>query len=67
MEQQVTIEEVLKATADILKGIQIPVEMSEQIGVPVLRAIRNLNVCVDAIEASNKPEEEKDGRETDAE
>ena len=45
-----TLREVVLITADILKGIQVPVELSEQIGLPVLSAIRNLGVIAHQME-----------------
>ena len=62
--ETMTIENVLRATVKLLEGIKIPVSMSEEVGVPVLRSIGNLNACVSAIEKSReeaqvKAEEEK--------
>lgn len=56
MEKEMTIEEVLEITIRNLKGIQIPVEMSESIGARVLGCIRNIQMCVDAIERQKAQE-----------
>lgn len=73
-----TLREVVMITADILKGIQVPVELSEQIGLPVLSAIRNLGVIAHQMEEAEvaaeiqkeepeKPEEgKKNGRKADS-
>lgn len=65
-----TLREVVMITADILKGIQVPVELSEQIGLPVLSAIRNLGVIAHQMEEAEvaaeiqkeKPEEPEEGK-----
>lgn len=62
MDQKMTVEDVLKVTADILREIQLPVELSEQIGIPVMRAIHNIDACVQAIvngRTEEKTEEEE--------
>ena len=41
--------EVLEISADVLRGIQIPVELAEQVGKPVLGVISNLRLCADAL------------------
>lgn len=38
-----TIEEVLKVTALILKNINVPVWCTEQIAVPIMNAVHNLD------------------------
>ena len=43
MEEKIyTHEEVLEFTINILSGISIPVQLSESIGVPIVRSINNL-------------------------
>lgn len=63
MEEQLTIKDVLIITRDLLRGIgMIPIEEAEQIGVPVGNAIRNLDVCIRAIEEDEaRKQEVKDG------
>ncbi len=64
MEEKVmTIEEVIRITAENLKHIQIPVELSESIGIPVLRSIGNLQMCLDAMAKQKKEEEHKEKKE----
>ena len=66
-------EEVVNFTLNILKGIVIPVEFSESIGIQVSRAIGNLKVLAQVYEkervAAESPAEgsEKDGRNAEAE
>ena len=63
MEEQLTIKDVLIITRNLLRGIEmIPIEEAEQIGVPVENAIRNLEVCIRAIEENEaRKQEVKDG------
>lgn len=50
MEERLTIKQVLVMTRDLLRGIgQIPIEEAEHIGIPVIRAIANLEECIKAI------------------
>jgi len=74
-EKQVySMEEVLQFTLNILGGIQIPAALSEQVGIPIAKAIGNLNAMIEATR-NTKPEngkdyakeEKKDGRAADAE
>ena len=66
-------EEVVNFTLNILKGIVIPVEFSESIGIPVSRAIGNLKVLAQIYEKERVAAEiaaegsEKDGRNAEAE
>ena len=63
-----TIKEVLEITVNQLGTISVPVALHEQIGVPVARAMGNLQECLKAINnAENAGEEDPDERETDAE
>ena len=59
MEERLTIKQVIMMTIDMLKGIKtIPIEEAEHIGVPVSSAIRNLDVCVEAMSADEKRQAE---------
>jgi len=49
MENQITVEQALEITINMLKDINVPVSMLEQIGFPISRAIGNLAQCVEAI------------------
>ena len=74
-EKQVySMEEVLQFTIDILNGIMIPAVLSESVGIPIKKAVGNLNAMIEAT-WNTKPEngkdyakeEKKDGREADPE
>ena len=71
-----TLREIVMITGDLLRGIQVPVELSEQIGMPILGAIRNLRIVwekmeeaevaaqiqAEAPEAQDKPEKPERGK-----
>ena len=44
----ITVEQVVRETIGILKGIEVPVAMLERIGIPVNRAVKNLEACCEA-------------------
>ena len=55
------MKEAMEKTRDLLNGINVPVALFEQIGAPVMAAIRNLQACIDSIpdrppEAPETPE-----------
>jgi len=51
MEQNtVTVEEVVRATIEILNDIRVPVGLVNEVGIPVARAVQNLNRCIEAWE-----------------
>lgn len=55
MEERFTIKQVLIITLDMLRSIgTVPLEESEHIGVPITRAIRNLEECINAISEDEK-------------
>ena len=55
MEESLTIKQVLIITLDMLRSIgTVPLEESEHIGVPISNAIKNLAVCIDAINEDEK-------------
>lgn len=60
--QQMSVEEVLQLTINNLKGIQVPVELSESIGVPILRNINNIQLCLNAFheQREQKAQEEQE-------
>lgn len=72
MENQMTIDQVLKITVETLEGLKVPVSMIDEISIPVARAIGNIRMCIKAVEASRaeaeseQAEEQEDG-EADAE
>lgn len=75
--EKYTAEEVIGFTLNILRGIMVPAEWAESIGVPIKQAIGNLMVLKDgcerdraeraAAEAAKAAKEADDGREADAE
>lgn len=65
--ESMTIQQVLSITVNLLKGIMVPAEFCESIGVPVARSIRNLNECINAIQKIEAAKEEENGREADSE
>lgn len=72
MENQMTIDQVLKITVETLEGVKVPVKLMDDIGIPVARAISNIRMCIQAVEASraeaeSKQAEEQEDGEADAE
>lgn len=59
-ERQYTIEEVLELTVKQLYAISVPVELIEQIGMPISMAIGNLKNC---LEAMNRQKEQAEHSE----
>lgn len=58
MEQKsYSIKEVIGITANMLRGISVPAEYAEEIGMPVMHAIRNLKVVLQTMEAQEVAEE----------
>lgn len=64
-EKTMTLEEVITDAIQKLSNINIPVAFTENIGVPVVQVVRNLQQCMVFLEAKRK--EAEDGRETDPE
>lgn len=67
-----TVEDALMVTIKLLESIRIPATMSEEVGIPIMKSIANINVCVNALaEAKKKTNEEvkekENGREADSE
>ena len=73
-----TTEQVIQFTISNLSDINIPARLSEQIGVPIQRAITNLEIVLNMFAEDKKPKEtaeideidfggDEDERETDAE
>ena len=56
-EQQMTVEQVLQVTVASLQGIMIPVEMSDTVGTVVSGSIRNLRLCIEAMERDRMQQE----------
>lgn len=68
-EKTYTHEEVLEFTINILSGISIPVQLSESVGVPIIRSINNLKALKSNYEQARLEAEkgEKDAGEADPE
>ena len=49
MENKLSLEQALEMTRNSLAELNIPVTLVNQIGIPVSRAISNLDACIDAI------------------
>ena len=44
-----SIEEVLRATVMILKSINVPVGLAEQIAIPLMHAANNIDQCISVL------------------
>ena len=55
--EEIGIKDVLEMTGIMLKSIRVPVELVEDIGVPLSRAVANLQACVDALSQGSTAEE----------
>lgn len=73
-----TKEQVIQFTISNLSDISIPARLSEQIGIPIQRAITNLEIVLNMFAEDKKPKEtaeiddidfggDEDEREADAE
>ena len=49
MEEKLSLKQALIMTRNTLAELNVPVAMVEQIGLPVSRAVANLNACIEAI------------------
>ena len=67
MNETVTIKYVIEQTIDLLKQVQVPMTLFDQIALPVNAAIGNLRACIDAINRSEREQaqtkEERKGEE----
>ena len=63
MENQMTIDQVLKITVETLEGLKVPVSLIDEISIPVARAISNIRMCIEAVEASRAEAESKQTEE----
>ena len=59
-ENTMTLEDVIRITANNLRKIQIPVELIDSIGIPIRRNIENLQMCLDAMEKKEKKKEQEE-------
>lgn len=63
-----TLKQALQETNGILAGINVPMALMQQIGVPILAAMNNLQECIGSIgdpapAADDQPTEEKEAEE----
>ena len=61
-----TVREVLEMTMNDLEAIEVPVKLSEKIGVSVLCAARNIRQCINAIDEAQQKNEEAQQTEPEA-
>lgn len=68
MDRTYTVREVVEITTEMLKGIRVPAEYTEEIGLPVMNAIKNLRVVAQtmeqaevAAEIQGEPAEQENG------
>ena len=57
--KQMTVLEVLEITVRDLGGINIPVGMIQQVGMPIGQAIGNLNECIRALREAEQAEQQE--------
>jgi hypothetical protein len=64
--QNMTKEDVIRVTILTLNNIMVPAGMSEQIGMPILGAVKNLRIVEEMIKRENELKEaEKEGEDPD--
>lgn len=59
MEEQISVNEMLKRTVDLIGEIVVPVRYADQIARPLCQAVANIEAVIAAIREpeENKPEE----------
>lgn len=50
MDQVVTVLDVLRDVLNTLNGISVPMTQINEIGLPLVRSINNIKMCVEAME-----------------
>lgn len=58
MENKITVKDILIDINEMLKKVSIPAELIETVGMPVARAIKGLNICINAIAENERKEPE---------
>jgi len=53
-----TVRDVLAMTVEQLRGITVPVDLVESIGIPVAAAVANLRMCIEGIDKAAEEEKE---------
>ena len=56
--ETMTVKEVLDETKKMMGNIAVPMNLIEQIGVPLARCINNITQCIDAMDKAEKKAEE---------
>lgn len=56
----ITLKQALQETNNILNGISVPMGLFQQIGMPIMSAMGNLNECINAIGDVPEAESEQD-------
>ena len=62
-----TLEDVIRVTAELLESIRVPAGLASMVGVPIEKAAVNLRICLDRIRTEAAAEGDGDGRDTEAE
>lgn len=60
---RMTIPQVIEVTRDLLRGIAVPAGLIETIGMQILHAAQNLDMCLDAWKAAQEKETAEEGPE----
>ena len=58
-----TLKQALQETNNILNGISVPMGLFQQIGMPIMSAMGNLNECINAIGDAPAAEDAQDAAE----
>lgn len=58
--KEITIEQLLRITAQQLNGIAVPVAQMDAIGFPIKQAVNNINICLNAFEKAEKQKAEQE-------
>jgi len=53
-----TVRDVLAVAVEQLRGITVPVDLVESIGIPVATAVANLKMCIEGIDKAAEEEKE---------
>jgi len=65
--ETITVKEAIKVTIKVLEDIMVPGKYLDQIGEPIKGSIRNLNMCINAIEQAEQEKAQPAEQEAPAE
>ena len=65
--KEMSLEDVIRVTAELLENIQVPAGMASAVGVPIERAAGNLRYSLARIREEREAEGNGDGRDAEAE